>query len=70
VPAAERPANTAEFGTLICRCPNTHDQVDSGIEMDCQTFRRIRKLHVRLRCCSCGDTHLIKVDSGELSARR
>ena len=68
--APERPAETAEFGILMCRCPKTQDQVSSGIEMDWQTFSKIRKLHVRVYCCSCRHTHLIRAGSSELSAAR
>ena len=58
-----------EFGVFTCRCPSTHEPVDSGIEMDRQTFRKIGKLFVRVPCRSCRDTHLVRVASGELSRR-
>ena len=69
-PSTKQPANIPEFGIFMCRCPNTRDQIDSGIEMDRRTFRRIGGFRLRLRCRCCGETHLIKVSSGELSAHR
>jgi hypothetical protein len=66
----ERTDDKVEFGIFIYRCPRTQDRVKSGIEMDYRTFRKIGKLHLRVSCDACQNTHLIKMEGGELSATR
>ncbi len=57
----------AEFGALVFRCPITLDDLDSGIEMDRNTFRQIRGSDVLVRCRSCRQLHQFKVAAGALA---
>ena len=50
-----------EIGPLVFRCPTVGHNIESGIEMDLQTFRRVGHLSVRLRCRDCGRPHELKV---------
>jgi hypothetical protein len=60
----------AQIGHLVFRCPATGGDIESGIEMDLPTFRRIEHLSVRLRCQSCGLPHELKVADGCLASYR
>lgn len=59
-----------EIGCLLFRCPATECGIESGIETDLQTFRRIGHLSVRLRCGGCGRRHEFKVADGRLASYR
>lgn len=64
--ALERVSDNVEFGVLMCLCPTTHRLVESGIEMDQQTFQKIGHLSVHMRCRACGNAHVLIVASGPL----
>jgi hypothetical protein len=57
----------AKIGPLIFRCPVAAHDIESGIEMDSQTFRWIGHLSVRLRCRRCHGAHELKVADGTLA---
>jgi hypothetical protein len=42
---------------LIFVCPTTGQKVDSGIEIDLETFARISDENVRVHCPACGRWH-------------
>ncbi len=58
------------IGPLVFRCPTTGHAIETGIEMDLQTFRRLGQLSARLRCRSCGRPHELKVADGCLASYR
>jgi hypothetical protein len=58
------------IGPLVFRCPATGHDIESGIEMDWLTFRRIGHLSVRLRCQSCGLPHEHNLTEGCLASYR
>lgn len=64
--AAQRVATVVEFGVFMCSCPRTHRIVESGIEMDRQTFEKIGHFNVRMHCCACRNVHVLRVASGTL----
>jgi hypothetical protein len=56
-----------KIGLLIFRCPVTAHDIESGIEMDSQTFRWTGHLSASLRCRACCCTHELKVADGTLT---
>jgi hypothetical protein len=59
-----------KIAPLVFRCPATAADIESGIETDLQTFRRIGDLSIHLRCRACRSTHLLKVADGCLVSYR
>jgi len=66
-PKPQRCTEGVKIGLLIFRCPVTAHDIESGIEMDSQTFRWIGHLSAYLRCRSCRCTHELKVADGTLT---
>ena len=64
------PCEGVGIGPLVFRCPATGHNIESGIDMDLQTFRRIGHLSVRLRCRGCDHPHELKVADGCLASYR
>ena len=62
-----RRSEGVKIGLLIFRCPVTAHEIESGIEMDSQTFRWIGHLSAYLRCRACRCTHELKVADGTLT---
>ncbi len=69
-PKPQPCAEGVGIGPLVFRCPTTAHDIESGIEMDLQTFRRIGHLSVRLPCRGCGRPHELKVADGCLVSYR
>jgi len=63
----QRCTQHLEIGPLVFRCPATGQSIESGIEMDSQTFRRIGQLSVHLRCPACRLPHQLEVADGGLA---
>ena len=63
----QRFSESIKIGLLIFRCPVTAHDIESGIEMDSQTFRWIGHLSAFLRCRACRCTHELKVADGTLT---
>ena len=53
----QRPTDDLEIGMLVFQCPATQSNIESGIDTDRRTFRRIRQLSVRVRCRACQSLH-------------
>jgi len=66
-PAPPKGGEGVKIGLLIFRCPVTAHDIESGIEMDSQTFRWIGHLSAYLRCRACRCTHELKVADGTLA---
>jgi len=63
----QRRSEGEKIGLLIFRCPVTAHDIESGIEMDSQTFRWTGHLSAYLRCGACCCTHELKVADGTLT---
>jgi hypothetical protein len=63
----QRRSEREKIGLLIFRCPVTAHDIESGIEMDSQTFRWTGHLNAYLRCRVCCCTHELKVADGTLT---
>jgi hypothetical protein len=59
-----------EIGALVFRCPLTQRDIESGIEIDRVTFRKIAQFGVRVNCTACGHRHEFKVASGNIASSR
>ena len=74
VPASRRGSKAQDgndgvkIGLLIFRCPVTARDIESGIEMDSQTFRWVRHLGAGLHCRACHCTHELTVADGTLAS--
>ena len=66
-PKPQRCGEGTKIGLLTFRCPVTARDIESGIEMDSQTFRWIGHLSAYLRCRACRCTHELKVAEGTLT---
>jgi len=66
-PKPQRYSEGTKIGLLTFRCPVTARDIESGIEMDSQTFRWIGHLSAYLRCRACRCTHELKVAEGTLT---
>jgi hypothetical protein len=66
-PRPHKCSEGVKIGLLIFRCPVTAHHIESGIEMDSQTFRWIGHLRAYLRCRACRCTHELKVADGTLT---
>jgi hypothetical protein len=66
-PTPQKCNEGVKIGLLIFRCPVTAHDIESGIEMDSQTFRWIGHLSAYLRCRACRCTHELKVADGTLA---
>ena len=66
-PTPQRYSEGIKIGLLTFRCPVTAHDIESGIEMDSQTFRWIGHLSAYLRCRACRCTHELKVADGTLT---
>ena len=69
-PQPQPCADGVGIGPLVFRCPTTGHNIESGIEMDLQTVRRVGHLSVRLRCRGCGRPHELEVADGCLASYR
>lgn len=67
---AQRYAKDLKIGPLVFLCPATGREIESGIDTDSLTFRRIAHLAVRLRCRGCGRAHELKAAEGRLASYR
>ena len=47
-------------------CPNTHQDIDVGIESELNTLLRIRNKRVAARCPECGERHEWRVADAQL----
>ena len=66
-PKPQRYGEGTKIGLLTFRCHVTARDIESGIEMDSQTFRWIGHLSAYLRCRACRCTHELKVAEGTLT---
>ena len=66
-PTPQKCAESVKIGLLIFRCPVTAHDIESGIEMDSQTFRWIGHLSAYLPCRVCCCTHELKVADATLT---
>lgn len=58
------------MGTLIFACPNSWDVIESGIETDEATLRRLRPCSLRVNCPHCQVSHEFKIKDGHLFEMR
>ena len=47
---------------LKYRCPTTHVEVESSIETDDGTLKKMRKMSLAVWCPHCGTSHRIRAD--------
>jgi hypothetical protein len=57
-------------GVLVFRCPDTDEDIESGIATDRDTFRKIQQFNVRLCCSSCDQFHEFEAFTGRLEPFR
>jgi hypothetical protein len=68
VTSARQRMSELQVGSLVFRCPIAQVEIESGIDLDLETFRRIRTLVVDLRCHDCLEMHNFTVGSGALAS--
>ena len=54
------------MGSLIFRCPNCRRIIESGLETDEATLRRLRPCKIRLDCAHCQSLHELPIKQGDL----
>jgi hypothetical protein len=54
------------MGSLIFRCPNCRRVIESGLETDEATLRRLRPCKIRLDCDHCQTHHELAIKQGHL----
>jgi len=67
VSSARQRMSELQVGSLVFRCPIAQVEIESGIDLDLETFRRIRTLVVDVRCRGCLKMHNFTVGSGALA---
>ena len=55
------------MSALTFACPLTSRAIDSGIDTDENTLRRVRAVAFRLRCPHCANNHDLQVAEGTLA---
>jgi hypothetical protein len=70
VSSTEQRTSGLQLGSLVFRCPIAQVEIESGIDLDLETFRRIRTLVVEVRCRGCQEMHNFTIGSGALAAFR
>ena len=55
------------MSTLVFACPNTGRAIQSGIEIEPDTYAVIRKVRPRVHCIHCGQEHEPAVKEARLS---
>ena len=70
VSSARQRMSELQLGSLVFRCPIAQVEIESGIDLDLETFRRIRTLVVKVRCRGCLEMHNFTVGSGALASFR
>jgi hypothetical protein len=68
VSSARQRMSELQLGSLVFRCPIAQVDFESGIDLDLETFRRIRTLVVDVRCRGCQQMHNFAIGSGALAA--
>lgn len=58
------------MGSLIFPCPNSWDVIESGIETDEATLKRLRLCSLSVNCPHCQTTHELKIEDGHLFEMR
>jgi hypothetical protein len=67
VSSARQRMSELQLGSLVFQCPIAQVEIESGIDLDLETFRRIRSLVVEVRCRGCLEMHNFTVGSGALA---
>jgi len=52
---------------LYFECPNTGQEIDTGIESELGTLLRVRRTTVRARCPICGTEHEWRVGDARIA---
>ena len=53
--------------TMVFRCPETGEEVDSGLQVDVDSLRYAILLEIPMRCPHCGERHTFQATSAEFS---
>ena len=62
-----RGSKEATLSPLTVFCPRSGYPVNSGIEIDRETYERLRGLTLRVACPECGERHDMRVGEGHLA---
>ncbi|MEA2929862.1 MAG: hypothetical protein QOG38_2290 [Hyphomicrobiales bacterium] len=54
------------MGSLIFPCPKSWEVIESGIETDEATLKKLRLCNLRVNCPHCQTTHELKIKDGYL----
>jgi hypothetical protein len=55
------------MSVVMIRCPETGEEISTGIDTDSRTFRRLPHVASRLRCPACGKVHVWMKDRAWLN---
>jgi hypothetical protein len=56
------------MGALTFACPETGKDIETGIETDQDTLKRVQEVNMRVRCRHCGREHAFQVEDGHIAA--
>jgi hypothetical protein len=57
------------MSVIMIRCPDTGEDISTGIDTDSITFRRLPKVTARLLCPACGKEHVWATDCAWLDGQ-
>ena len=57
------------MSVVMIRCPDTGEEISTGIDTDSLTFRRLPRVASRIMCPACGKEHVWVKDAAWLNGQ-